>query len=207
MRIKSYQLGFVRTNAYVVINEKTREAFVVDPGADTESFVNSFEEEGYSLKGILLTHGHFDHIGGVEALVEKYACPIYASGSERGLLLDPKVNLSTSTRNHISIQEFIALSDGQEFEVAGIALKGITTPGHTAGGICYYAEQNGVLFSGDTLFAESIGRTDLPTGEYETLIVSIKEKLYSLPEDTIVYPGHMEETTIEHEKCNNPYVR
>ncbi len=206
MKIEKKSLGFVQTNAYTVINEETREAFVVDPGADVEEFVNSFAQQEYDLKGILLTHGHFDHIGGVEALVTKYGCTVYALEEERETLADPSINLSNSIRRFMSITDFIPLQDGQEIEVAGIQVKVIATPGHTLGGACYYVESNGVLFAGDTLFAESIGRTDFPTGSHETLIRSIREKLFTLPEDTIVYPGHMSETTIEHEKKYNPFI-
>lgn len=206
MKIKHFHLGIIRTNAYVGINEETKEAFVVDPGEGQEHFLNYFEEEGYALKGILLTHGHFDHIGGVEALVKRYGAAVYAMEDERALLKDPAVNLSNSTRRKMSIEDFVSLTDGEEIEVAGIKIKAIATPGHTAGGVCYYVEENGVLFSGDTLFLESIGRSDFPTGSYGTLIRSVKEKLLVLPEDTIVYPGHMDATTIEHEKQHNPYI-
>ncbi|MFI3207653.1 MAG: MBL fold metallo-hydrolase [Eubacteriales bacterium] len=206
MKIKHFHLGIIRTNAYVGINEETKEAFVVDPGEGQEHFLNYFEEEGYALKGILLTHGHFDHIGGVEALVKRYGAAVYAMEDERALLKDPAVNLSNSTRRKMSIVDFVSLTDGEEIEVAGIKIKAIATPGHTAGGVCYYVEENGVLFSGDTLFLESIGRSDFPTGSYGTLIRSVKEKLLVLPEDTIVYPGHMDATTIEHEKQHNPYI-
>lgn len=206
MRIEKQVLGFVSTNAYIGINEVTREAFVVDPGADIGQFINYFEVNNYDLKGILLTHGHFDHIGGVEALVTKYGCQIYALEAERDTLADPAINLSTTIRRNMSITEFVSLTDGQEIEIAGIKVKVLATPGHTTGGACYYVEENGVVFAGDTLFAESIGRTDFPTGSHGTLIRSIKEKLFALPEDTIVYPGHMSETTIEHEKQYNPFV-
>lgn len=206
MRIEKQTLGFVQTNAYIGINEETKEVFVVDPGAEVEGFVNYFEVQGYDLKGILLTHGHYDHIGGVNALIEKYACPLYALEEEREVLENPAVNLSNTTRRGISITKFTSLSDGEELEIAGMKVKVIATPGHTIGGACYYVEENGVLFAGDTLFAQSVGRTDLPTGSHGTLVRSVKEKLFVLPEDTIVYPGHMSETTIEHEKKYNPFI-
>lgn len=206
MKIENFQLGYIKTNAYVGINEVTKEAFVVDPGEGPEYFVNYFEENGYALKAILLTHGHFDHIGGVKPLVEKYGATVYAMEEERELLLLPALNLSRPGRREMSIKEFIPLQDGQEIEVAGVKVQVIATPGHTSGGVCYYVEENGVVFSGDTLFAESIGRTDFPTGSHGTLIRSVKEKLFLLPDDTIVYPGHMSPTTIEHEKQYNPYV-
>lgn len=206
MRIEKKLLGAIQTNTYVVINEETKEAFVVDPAANKEAFIQSFEVEGYDLKAILLTHGHYDHVGGVEALIEKYQCPLYALEQEAETLSNPNVNLSYQMRNKISIESYTPLIDGQEIEVAGIKIDVLATPGHTTGGVCYYVAENGVLFSGDTLFAESVGRTDLPGGSYDALVRSINEKLLVLPEDTIVYPGHMSETTIEHEKTYNPYI-
>lgn len=207
MRIEKKPLGFIRTNAYIAVNEVTKEIFIVDPGEYVESFESYLEEQKYDLKGILLTHGHFDHIGGVDSLVKKYGCPIYALEQERETLADPAINLSTTIRRQMSIMDFIPLSDGDEIEIAGIKVKVLATPGHTVGGACYYVEENGVVFAGDTLFAESVGRTDFPTGSHGTLIRSIQDKLFTLPEDTIVYPGHMSETTIEHEKKYNPFIR
>ncbi len=207
MRIEKKRLGLIQTNAYIGINEKTKEVFIVDPGFYVESFMNYLEEQNYDVKGILLTHGHFDHIGGVEALVSKYQCLVYALEEERETLANPAVNLSNTTRRQMSITEFVPLSDGGEFELAGIRIKVFATPGHTVGGACYYVEENGVVFAGDTLFEESVGRTDFPTGSHSTLVRSIKDKLFTLPEETIVYPGHMSETTIEHEKKYNPFIR
>ena len=207
MRIEKFVLGYVSTNAYVVINDETKECFVVDPGESPDVFLLYFQNEGLTLKGILLTHGHYDHIGGVEALVERYQPVVYALEEERHLLAEPKENLSTMSGREMMVEDFIALHDGETLEIAGMKLLVIATPGHTAGGASYYNEVQGVLFAGDTLFQNSIGRTDLPTGNHETLIRSIKEKLFILPEDTIVYPGHMGETTIEHEKQYNPYAR
>ncbi len=207
MRIDKKVIGWVSTNVYIVINEETKDAFVIDPAADEPKLTNYFEENNYNLKGILLTHGHFDHLCGVEALVNKYGCPVYATEGERALLASAEMNHSCTIRKNITVTDYIVVNDGEELELAGIKMKVITTPGHTAGGVCYYVEQNGVLFSGDTLFHETIGRTDLPTGSYDELVRSVKEKLMVLPEDTIVYPGHMSETTIEHERTHNPYTR
>lgn len=206
MKIERHMLGFIKTNAYIGINEELKEAFVVDPGTDEGRFVDHFEREGLTLKGILLTHGHFDHIGGVEALVAKYGCPVYALEEERELLATPSINLSTTIRRPMSVTDIVALQDGQTLEVAGIQIQVLATPGHTVGGVCYYVEERGVVFAGDTLFLESVGRSDFPGGSASTLVRSIREKLFVLPEDTIVYPGHMDETTIEHEKKCNPFV-
>lgn len=206
MKIEKQSLGMVKTNVYTVINEETREAFVIDPADNIKEFIDSFQEKEYHLVGILLTHGHFDHIMGVEGLVEKYACPVYALTEELELLGDASLNCSASIRRPVTLKDVIGLNHNQEIQLAGIKIRVIGTPGHTAGGACYYIEERAVLFSGDTLFWETIGRTDLPTGSYGTLVRSVKEQLAILPEETIVYPGHMCETSIEYEKQNNPYM-
>ncbi len=206
IQIKNFKLGFIKTNAYVVINDESKEAFVIDPGEKQGTFVDYFQVEGYELKGILLTHGHFDHIGCVEPLVEKYGTPVYALEVEKEMLAKPTVNMSTTIRRNMSITDVIGLSDGQTLEIAGVEVKVIATPGHTLGGCCYYIASQGVVFSGDTLFLESVGRTDFPGGSHSEIVRSIREKLLVLPEDTIVYPGHMDPTTVEHEKQYNPYV-
>ncbi len=206
IQIKNFKLGFIRTNAYVIINDETKEAFVIDPGDKQNTFVDYFQVEGYDLKGILLTHGHFDHIGGVEPLVEKYGATVYALEVEREMLATPAVNMSTTIRRNMSITDVSGLEDGQILEIAGVEVKVIATPGHTLGGCCYYIASQGVVFSGDTLFLESVGRTDFPGGSHSEIVRSIREKLLVLPEDTIVYPGHMEPTTVEHEKQYNPFI-
>lgn len=202
--IKQFTLGPVNTNCFILKNKDTKECLVFDPGAKSDVFVKSFQVEGYTIKGILLTHGHFDHIGGVEALVELYNTPVYAMEAERELLNEPALNLSLRMGPDVRVQELIGLKDGDEIEAAGFLIKAIATPGHTSGGACYYIENESIIFTGDTLFAGCIGRTDFPTGNTSTLIRSIREKLFILPEDTIVYPGHMDATTIGHEKQYNP---
>ncbi|MFI3170776.1 MAG: MBL fold metallo-hydrolase [Eubacteriales bacterium] len=207
MKIKKFVLGYVQTNTYVVMNEDTKVAFAIDPAEKPEILMDFFETEGYKLEAILLTHGHFDHIGAVSRLVEEYQVDTYAIAEEIELLATPELNLSTSIRRPMSVKNVMELQDGQELEVAGIVIKVLATPGHTLGGACYYIEENGIVFAGDTLFQNSVGRTDFPNGSHEQLIASIKKQLFTLPDDTIVYPGHMGETTIEHEKQNNPFVR
>lgn len=204
--IKQFTLGPVNTNCYVLINKEIKECLVFDPGDKTSKFLDFFEEEGYVVKGIFLTHGHFDHIGGVAALKEAYDTSIYAMEAERELLGNCGLNLSQNFGPDIWIDDFMGLKHGEVVELAGFTIKAIGTPGHTIGGGCYYIENESIMFTGDTLFAGCIGRTDFPTGNGPTLVKSIREELFTLPENTIVYPGHMDATTIGHEKQHNPLV-
>ncbi len=196
MRLETFVLGMVETNTYVIIQEETKEALVIDPADTPSKFVDYFEKEGLELKGILLTHGHFDHIMGVNALQEKYGAPIYATDAEDVLLTDPRMNASIQVGKQIKVEKTNSVKDGEVLELAGFQIKVITTPGHTIGGCCYYFESEKKVFTGDTLFCRDIGRTDLPTGSYATLIQSIREKLLILPKEVVVYPGHMMTTMI-----------
>ena len=196
----------VGTNCYVVYNENTKECFVVDPAAPSAPLVEFIRTEGLQLQGILLTHGHFDHIMGIDALRREWSVPVYASVLEQKVLTDANVNLSVAYGAGYVFADARFLEDGASLALAGYQIRMISTPGHKAGGCCYYIEEEKVLFSGDTLFAGSVGRTDFPTGSMSTLVRSVKERLLSLPEDTQVYPGHMEATTIGFEKENNPFL-
>lgn len=206
MRIKKFVIGMVGTNCYVVYNENTKECFVVDPAAPSAPIVEFIRTEGLQLQGILLTHGHFDHIMGIDTLRREWSVPVYASALEQKVLTDANVNLSVAYGAGYVFADARFLEDGASLALAGYQIRMISTPGHTAGGCCYYIEEEEVLFSGDTLFAGSVGRTDFPTGSMSTLVRSVKERLLSLPEDTQVYPGHMEATTIGFEKENNPFL-
>ena len=196
----------VGTNCYVVYNEETRACFVVDPAAPSDQVIEFIREEGFILQGVLLTHGHFDHIMGIDALCRAYPVPVYASILEELVLTDPDVNLSSAYGMGYTVTDVRFLEDEDQVELAGYQIRMISTPGHTVGGCCYYIEEEEVLFSGDTLFAGSVGRTDFPTGSMGTLVRSVKERLLVLPKDTQVYPGHMEATTIGFEKENNPFL-
>lgn len=151
-----------------------------------------------------MTHGHFDHIGAVRELVRSFPMPVYAGRQEEKLLSDPQLNLSAAYGAPVTVKAPHLLDDGQEISLLGRKWKVIATPGHTEGSVCYYVEQEKALFSGDTLFCESYGRTDFPTGSGRALRDSVTEKLFVLPEDTIVYPGHEAQTDIGHEKRYNP---
>jgi glyoxylase-like metal-dependent hydrolase (beta-lactamase superfamily II) len=206
MVITLFEMGAIGTNCYLAWDEESKEAFLIDPAVYVQEIPNLIEQEGLELKYLILTHGHGDHIGGVKAVLEKYPeCKLVAGTDEKELLSDPRMNHSTDILGQsISLAPDIFVNDGDVLNIGSQELKIITTPGHTPGGISILAGE--ALFSGDTLFYTSIGRTDLPGGNYDDIISSIKNKLYKLPDDTIVLPGHMGQTSIGFEKQNNMFV-
>lgn len=207
MKIDRFVIGPVGTNCYIVRNEDTDECFVTDPAACTPELVGHIRKEGLNVKAVLLTHGHFDHIMGLDDFLKEFPVPVYAFSEEKPLLESAELNSSLGMFGSpytFSGAEYV--SDGQILHIAGFEIRVIHTPGHTAGGCCYYIPAENVLISGDTLFRASVGRTDLPTGSMGDLVRSVREKLFVLPEETKVYPGHMEETTIGYEKKYNPFV-
>ncbi len=207
MKIKKYVVGMIGTNCYLVINEETKESVMVDPGAYPAKVKNAVKEQGLKLKAVLLTHAHFDHIMGLSDVMEDVKVPVYVEEADLPMMTDGESNLSsTYVRGGYRFEEAVPVNDGQQLEIAGFQFRVIHTPGHTPGGCCYYMEQEGVLFSGDTLFQTSVGRSDFPGGSASALVRSVKEKLLVLPEETHVYPGHMEETTIGYEKLHNPFI-
>ena len=206
MKIETFVIGVMRTNCYLLINEDTKEAVVIDPGASPDYFLNHIKEQGLDLKAILLTHGHFDHILGLPSFLQEFDVPVYAHEKEVSLLADATLNISKAYKKEYAFTDAIALKDGDMLEIGGMCYKVIHTPGHTGGGVCYYAEDEKKLFSGDTLFLGSVGRTDLPTSDEAALKHSVREKLLVLPEDVDVYPGHADATTIAYERKYNPYV-
>lgn len=199
-------VGPVQTNCYFYYDENTREGIVVDPGDEPEKIRGYVEKKELKIQGILLTHGHFDHIMAVEELKKEWNVPVYAAAEERRVLENPQLNLSVQIGKPVSLSVDYYLKDGEEVELLGEKMKCILTPGHTCGGMCYYFPRQGILFSGDTLFQESVGRTDFPTGSMSTLIRSIREKILVLAPATKVCPGHGMMTSIENEKMYNPYA-
>lgn len=207
MKIDRFVIGPVGTNCYIVRNDDTDECFVTDPAACPLELVGHIRREGLNVKAVLLTHGHFDHIMGLDDFLKEFPVPVYAFSEEKPLLESAELNSSLGMFGRpytFSGAEYVG--DGQILHIAGFEIRVIHTPGHTAGGCCYYIPAENVLISGDTLFRASVGRTDLPTGSMGDLVRSVREKLFVLPEETKVYPGHMEETTIGYEKKYNPFV-
>jgi glyoxylase-like metal-dependent hydrolase (beta-lactamase superfamily II) len=206
MKIQTYVLGMVSTNCYIIFNESTNEALIIDPPDQAPALKVKIEELDLSPVAILLTHGHFDHIMAAGDLAAAFGIPVLAGEDEKALLEDYNLNGSRMVRKNYTLSADRFLKDKEEFTLGGMRIKVIHTPGHTAGGVCYYFEEDKVLISGDTLFLESIGRTDLPTGDQDTLLESIRRKLMILPEEVFVYPGHGDKTTIGYEKIHNPYI-
>ena len=204
-RIKTCVLGPVSTNCYILYRQGGREAVVVDPADNGGYIANQCKELGVIPSAVVLTHGHFDHIMAVNDLKRIFRAKVYAGANETELLGRATVNLSwQSLGQSFSVSVDETLREGQEFELLGVKWTALETPGHTAGSMCYYIGEEGILLSGDTLFCESYGRTDLPTGSQAQIADSIRGKLFALPEDTMVYPGHGDPTTIGHEKMYNP---
>ena len=207
MKVEVFVTGIISTNCYLVINEETKEAVLIDPAGMTKKMISYIEEEGITLKAMLLTHAHFDHIMGIDKTIEEFGdMPIYVEETDIPLLTDVKLNESIHYTNGYTYEGGTAIHDGDIIREAGIEFKVIHTPGHTAGGVSYYVEAEHVLFSGDTLFRASVGRFDFETSSKEALISSIKDKLFLLPDDTRVLPGHSHPTTIAFEKEHNPFV-
>lgn len=206
MKIEKFVLGSLGTNCYFIKNEQTKELVIVDPATCPDYLVSHIKNGGYTPKAIFLTHSHFDHVMGIDGFVKEFCIPVYLHEAEQELLADPELNLSTMFGANYTYRQVKCLKDGEVLEVAGFSFEIIHTPGHTAGGCCYYVESEGVLISGDTLFCQSVGRSDFPTGSMSTLVHSIKEKLFCLPDDTMVYPGHNDLTSIADEKMYNPFL-
>ncbi|MCL1845805.1 MAG: MBL fold metallo-hydrolase [Defluviitaleaceae bacterium] len=201
------KLKIINDNPYgqnVFICYDGTDAVVIDPGDNLSAIKDFIADKNLRVKAILLTHGHYDHTICVNELREFTSAPVYAHADEAKLLQSADWNRSDYRGLNVSVTPDKFFEDGDIFEISDNArLKVIHTPGHTAGGVCYYNEDGGVIFTGDTLFRETIGRTDMPTGDHATLIKSVREKLFSLPGGVIAWPGHEESTTIEHEKQNN----
>ena len=199
IKIGRMVLGSCATNTYFIYREGENRAIVVDPADQGTQIYASLFKNDLKVEGILLTHGHFDHIWGLEPIL------VYALEDEKKLLGNAEMNVSEMAGRPAEVEADAYLKDGQEVTIAGMTFICLATPGHTSGSCCYYFEEAGFLISGDTLFQESVGRTDFPTGSMSSLVRSIKEKLFVLPEETKVYPGHGGATTIGYEKENNPF--
>lgn len=206
MVIDRFLTGPIQVNTYLAYDEETKEGFIVDPGAYCPELTAKAKEAGVDIKYIILTHGHVDHIGGIEGHLKDFPdAKIVAYEDEAEMLENPQYNLSLEVCGKpVSVSADIYVKDKETLKVGNLELTFIHTPGHSKGGMCIYTA--GHLFSGDTLFRQSIGRSDFYGGDYRVLINSIKDRIYVFPDDTKVYPGHMGMTTVGDEKRGNPFV-
>lgn len=202
MKIKTLAMGSIGTNCYVV-SDDAGNAVIIDCDGDPRPLYFYISEFNLNPTHILLTHGHFDHIGAVEAVKGKYGCKVVAGKDEFRILTDPAANCSIYGGGAITVLPDELVSDGDSIVVGDMKFDVLFTPGHTEGSLCYILGDN--IFSGDTLFQGSCGRTDLATGDWSTILRSLK-LLRDLPGDYTVYPGHGPSTTMEIERCSNPFM-
>lgn len=195
MRIIPVVVGYLETNSYLLVCEKTSEALLIDPGAEAEKIFEAAQEEKAEVKKILLTHGHHDHTGAMNDVRARWDAPVLLSSDEADFMGIPAGERQRCSGGADGV--FQCIEDGDVIEQGSLELKVLFTPGHTPGGVCYLA--GGVCFTGDTLFCDGVGRTDFAGGDSGKLLNSIKTKLLALPQDTVIYPGHGPHSTIGRE--------
>jgi hydroxyacylglutathione hydrolase len=204
LAINRYELGPIGTNCYVVrVDPQATVAIVVDPGADAERVLTELSKSGARCEAILITHGHWDHLGGVADLAEASGAPVHMAEDERVLLED----VNSFTPPGVELRPYtpdVLLQGDESLDLAGISLQTLRVPGHSPAHLAYYAD--GALFSGDLLFAGSVGRTDLPGAEWDQLVESIKLLADRFPPETVVCSGHGPETTLGTELARNPFL-
>ncbi|RKY56861.1 MAG: MBL fold metallo-hydrolase [Candidatus Neomarinimicrobiota bacterium] len=204
MKIKQYVSHSVfQENTYFLF--KNDVVLIIDPGDDPKLLIDEINKYQYKIQAVLATHGHIDHIFSASEICNKYSCPFVMSRHDQKILDNLELSCKTFGMEYWGTPVIdIDIADENELKIGEFSMKIYQTPGHTQGGVCYLIENN--LFSGDTLFHRSIGRTDLPGGDHDMLLRSVKDVLYTLPDDTIIYPGHMGPTKIGEEKKHNPFV-
>ncbi|WP_436669401.1 MBL fold metallo-hydrolase [Paenibacillus kandeliae] len=207
-KVETFSLGPLQTNAYLLINEESKQAVVIDPGMNPGSLIRRIQTLGVQPEAILLTHAHFDHMGGVEEMRQHFDCPVYLHDLEAEWMTNGKLNGSANwpqvTPPITAEPAEYALDEGQKLELIGHTFAVYHTPGHSPGSVSFLSGKD--LFSGDVLFRMGVGRTDLTGGSERQLVDSIRTKLYTFADDVTVYPGHGPRTTIGIEKAGNPYV-
>ncbi len=210
MKIDTFILGAYETNCYILRESETaKDCLIVDVGLEPGKLIDFSCQDKLNPVAIVLTHGHIDHIAGVAALRTEFpAIKVYIHKLDADMLTGAYSNLSALTGTAFSTEPAdLFIEDKSVIEEAGIKLEALHTPGHTPGGVCLYSKDEGIVFTDDALFADSIGRTDFPNGSMTQLVKSISEKLFTLPDDTIVYPGHGPTTTIAQEKAHNQFLQ
>ena len=207
MKVVKVLLPAAAENCYIAINEDTNESIIIDPGSAFERIKSAVESTGTKPVAILLTHGHFDHAGEAASTAKEYGIKVYTHEATAEELKNPSINLSGDMfGDSKSYSADVFLKDDEEIDLAGLHIKCLFTPGHTPGGCCFYFPSEDIVFTGDTLFSGSVGRTDFQGGSMSQLVGSIKSKLMTLSDDTICYPGHNEPTTIGTERIYNPFL-
>jgi len=205
MQIETIVVSPFETNCYLVWNKTDKRGVIIDPGDEDERILERLEKLGVTAEAILLTHGHGDHIAAVKPIKDKLQIPLYIGRGDEAMLESPSANVSAFLGFQITCPPADHIvADGDIVKIGSIAFSVIATPGHSAGGVCYFAER--FLFCGDTLFYGSIGRTDLPGGNYQQLIDSIDRNILTLPDDIVCYPGHGPATNVGQERKNNPFL-
>lgn len=199
MKLKRIPAGIYSANCYILMDEETKQTAVIDPGGDAEKLEKAIEDMGAEVKYILLTHGHTDHTGAAVQLKEKFNVPLYINKEDYEMCKSGQFVFGNIVGK---VDKYIG--EGDIIKLGNLKIKCIHTPGHTPGGMCFLVDN--LIFTGDTLFANSIGRTDFAGGDFDAIISSIKNKLMILPEDTIVLPGHEGESSIGEEKIHNPFL-
>ncbi|MDR7856423.1 MBL fold metallo-hydrolase [Tissierella sp.] len=206
MKIIRIPAGIYAANCYIIFSDNIKEGIIVDPGGDADEILSYIRENDIKIKYIILTHGHGDHIGGVAKLKDELKVPVMIHEADRDMLVDGSKNLSSvMAMGSIAIEPDRLIKDGDCIAFGDLEAKIIHTPGHTQGGICIMVEDN--IITGDTLFAGSIGRTDLFGGDFDTIIKSIKEKLMNYADDVKIHPGHGGASTIGKERISNPFLK
>ena len=205
MQIETLAVSPFETNCYLVWSEKDKNGVIIDPGDEDERILDRIEKLGIAAGAILLTHGHADHIAAVKPIKEKLKIPIYIGRGDEAMLESPSANVSTYFGIEITCPPADhVIGDKDIIRFGSLTFSVFATPGHSPGGVCFFAEK--YIFCGDTLFNGSIGRTDLPGGNFQQLIDSIDRNILTLPDDIICYPGHGPATTIGQERKNNPFL-
>ena len=201
MKVETIVIGVLQNNVYLVFDEKSKEALIIDPSSDSGKIYDALLKSGCRLKYIALTHGHYDHVNGVLSLAEKTGAKIIAHKDDVDLLNGNVSRLGAKDK----IYPDIFVSDGDVFYIGDTEFKILHTPGHSKGGVCYIT--SGAIFSGDTLFQLNIGRCDLYDGDYQAMLESLKKLKNTITQDLKVYPGHGDATSFLFEKENNPYMK
>ena len=206
MLVKKLVVGDLQTNCYVLGDEKSKEGVVIDPGGDVDEIDKVIQKEGLNIKYIILTHGHADHIAALNELKKKTNALILIHPADSDMLVDPIYNLSSFTGEDLICPKADRyVNDGDKIKIGDMELEVLHTPGHSPGGVSLFIDK--MIFTGDALFCGGIGRTDFPGASHTQLLKSIKNKILSKPDDTVVHPGHGPETTVGEEKRNNPWIR